>query len=357
MRDPRRSPALRRLLGAAVVAAIVIPAGGLLVWGFVEGRDQAALEAEREQPVKEPLRVGKSDGQAVITVDAETQERSGIETTALKLAPFRDETRAYATVLDPGRLTELANTYAGAKAALQTAQAKAAASKATFERTQALYNDRQNVSLAQQQAAEATFRTDQAALASAESQLRTLSATARQEWGAVLGQSLTDGSSLVGDLIERQSFLIQVTLPAGVTLATPPPSATIEIPNGERAEIKLVSVAARTDPKIQGVSFFYVTAAEAAVLPGMNAVAFLPSGAAVSGVVVPHKAIVWAQDRPWAYRRVGPEVFARIAIPTDLAAPGGFVVKELPDEAEIVTDGAQLLLSEEFRAQIQVGGD
>ncbi len=340
-----------------VVAAIAIPVGGLLVWGYVEGRDEAALEAEREQPVKEPLRVGKSDGQAVITIDAETQRRSGIETSALKSAPYRDEARAYATVLDPTRLTELANAYAGAKAGLQIAQAKAAASKAAFERTQALYGDHQNVSLAQLQATEAAFRTDQAALAAAESQLRTLSATARQEWGPVLGQSLTDGSSLVADLIERQCFLIQVTLPAGVTLANAPPAATLEMPNGERADIRLVSAAARTDPKIQGLSFFYLATAETTVLPGMNALAFLPSGAPVTGVMVPHKAIVWSRDHSWAYRRVGPELFARIAIPTELAVSGGYVVSDLPDAAEIVTNGAQLLLSEEFRAQIQVGGD
>ena len=357
MRDPRRSPALRRLFGAAVAIAIAIPVGGLLVWGFVEGRDQAALEAEREQPVKEPLRVGKSDGQAVITVDAETQERSGIETTALKSAPYRDEVRAYATVLDPARLTELANSYASAKAQVQTAQAKGATSKAAFERTQALYNDHQNVSLAQLQTVEAAFRSDQAVLAMAESQLRTLSATARQEWGPVLGQSVVDGSPLVTDLIELRCFLIQVTLPAGVTLANAPPSASIELADGERAELKLVSAAARTDPRIQGLSFFYVTGADTAVLPGMNVVALLPSGSAVTGVVVPHAAIVWSQDRPWAYRRVGPELFARIAIPTDLTASGGYVVRDLPDDAEIVTNGAQLLLSEEFRAQIQVGGD
>lgn len=63
------------------------------------------------------------------------------------------------------------------------------------------------------QAAEAAFGTDQASLVAAEAQVRTLSATAYQEWGAVLGKSLIEESPMIKALIERQSFLLQITLP------------------------------------------------------------------------------------------------------------------------------------------------
>jgi hypothetical protein len=90
----------------------------------------------------------------------------------------------------------------------------------------------------------------------------------------------------------------------------------------------------------------------------MNVLAFLPSGTILDGLTVPAAAIVWWQDRAWVYRRIGPETFTRTDIPTDLPAPGGgFIVKDLPKTTEMVTRGAQLLLSEEFRAQIQVGED
>ena len=90
----------------------------------------------------------------------------------------------------------------------------------------------------------------------------------------------------------------------------------------------------------------------------MNVLAFLRTGTTVDGVRVPAAAIVWWQDRAWVYRRANAETFTRIEIATDLPAPGGgYVVKDLPNSAEIVTRGAQLLLSEEFRAQIQVGED
>jgi hypothetical protein len=45
----------------------------------------------------------------------------------------------------------------------------------------------------------------------------------------------------------------------------------------------------------------------------------------------------------------------RVEIATHLPAPGGgYIVAGMPHDVEIVTGGAALLLSEEFRSQIQV---
>ena len=338
-----------------VVAAAVVAFGALLSWGFLAGRNEAAVEAQRERAVKVPIRVSGEAGEAVITIDADTQQRSGIETTALPSAPHQEEVRAYGMVLDVARLTELSNNYANAKAQVQTAQAKLAMSQPAFDRAEKLFNETHVVSQAQLQAAEAAFGTDQASLAAAQAQVRTFAATAYQEWGSVLGKSLVEESPMITALIERQNFLLQITLPPGVTIQAPPATAFIETGKADRANITFVSPATRIDPRIQGVSFFYTAAAESGVLPGMNVLAFLPSGRSTEGAAVPASAIVWWQGRAWAYRRTGQDTFIRVEIPTDLPAPGGgYIANDVPKDAEIVTRGAQLLLSEEFRAQIQV---
>src|SRR5262249_55079463 len=152
------------------------------------------------------------------------------------------------------------------------------------------------------------------------------------------------------------NFLLQITLPPGVILKAPPATASIETGKATRADITFVSPATRIDPRIQGVSFFYTAAAESGVLPGMNVLAFLLSGASSVGIAVPALAIVWWQVRAWVYRRTGEVPFVRDEIATDLPAPaGGCIAKDVPKDAEIVTRGAQLLLFEEFRAQIQLG--
>ncbi len=345
-----------RLLKTLAAIVAVLGVGGIAIWGFIEGRSEAGREAEQDRPVKAPQRVSIENGEAVIRLDAAAQREDGIETVALKNAPYQDQLRAYGTVLDLQPLTELANTYANARAQLQMAQAKLAASQTAFERAQKLYKDQQNMSAAQLQTAEAAFRVDQAGLAAAESQLRTLAGTAQQSWGPALGQALVNGAPLLARLIERQNILLQVTLRPGQSVAQPPAHALVLLDDGSHAPLQFVSPATKTDPRIQGLSFFFTASAESGLLPGMSVAASLPSGRQLEGAVVPSSAIIWAQGHAWAYFRSGPDAFARRAVATDLPAPGGgYVAQGQPDNAEVVAQGAQMLFSEEFRAQIHVG--
>lgn len=354
----QRSSRAGRLLRRALMATVLLGLAGLVVWGAIESRGEAAREAERERPVKAPLRIAELDGQPAVKLDPAALKANGIEVAALSPAPYQDQLRGYGTVLDLVQLTDLSNSYASARAQQQTAQARLAASKTAFERARGLYRNQQNVSLAQFQTAEATFQADQAALTAADSQVRTLAATALQNWGSVVGKALLDGSSLVARLIERQDFLIQVTLPPGVALPVPPQTATVDVEGGAPTSVSFVSPATKTDPRIQGMSFFYLAPASSGVLPGMNVLASLPSGAPGDGVAIPPSAVVWWQDRAWVYRQAGADTFVRTQLPTGLPTKdGGYVVKDLPSGAKVVTHGTQLLLSEEFRAQIQVGAD
>jgi hypothetical protein len=348
----RKGPWLRGMLAAIAVTACA----AAVIWGFLESREDLDREAEREKPIRAAARMAGATG--VIRVERAAQERSGIETTRLPAAPYLEQMRAYGMVLDTARLTELSNSYANAEAQLRTAQAKITFSKAAFERAQMLYDNERGVSQAALQSAEAAYRSDEASFGAALSLVQTLAATARQEWGPVLGKSLIERSATVARLIERQDFLLQVTLPPGMTLPKSVTAATIDSPGNGRTPITLVSPATRTDARIQGVSFFYLAPADSGVLPGMNMLAFISIGDSTDGVAIPPEAVVWWQDRPWVYRLTEPETFVRIKIATDQPAPGGgYIDRNLGADPEVVTHGAQLLLSEEFRAQIQVGED
>lgn len=339
----------RRFAWLVITGVIVLVVAALLIGSFLASRGEAATEAQSEQPVQTPSRVSNHDDATVITLDAKTQQRNGIETVTLKPAPYQPEIRAYSSVLDVALASGPNGSLVDLRTQLTTVRAKADASKAAFDRARKLYGNHQDVSLAQLQLAEATWRSDQAALAAAQT-------TALQAWGPVLGKSLIHGSLLIDKLIARKALLLQVTLPSGTTLTIPPAKASIELGNHSRAPITLVSAATRTDPKIQGVSFLYVTSAGNDTLPGMDVLALLPSGSPRNGEIVPASSIVWLQGRAWAYQRINADTFTRIEIATDHPAPGGgFFVTNLSSPAQIVTRGAQLLLSEEFRAQVQAG--
>ncbi len=341
----------RRWLWILLVAVLGLGLG--LILRGIEGRSEAD---EGNKLVSAPQRVTIENGVSVITLNTAAQQTSGIEVATLQNAPYQRQLRAYGAVLDLQPLTDLGNSYAGAEAQFQAAQAKLVASRMASERAQKLFKDQQNMSAAQFQAAEAAFRTDQASLAAAESQVRALAATAQQGWGPVLGQGVVDGSPMFTRLIKRQDMLIQVTLPPGVVLAEPPASALVEPDNGPPTKIAFVSRATKADPHIQGISLFYTAPADGTLLPGMNVLAFLPSGKTVEGAIVPPSAIVWWQGGAWVYLRTSPDTFTRHEVDTDFPAPdGGYVVTGLADNTLLVTRGAQMLLSEEFRPQVPAG--
>jgi hypothetical protein len=346
---------LSRLKVLITVVAVLI-LGGLAIWGFIEGRGEAAREAEQERAISAPQRMSIENGESVLTLDADAQRQDGIATVTLRNASHQDELRAYGRVLDLQALTELASGYTNAKAQLEIAQAKLAASQTAFARARKLYKDQQNVSAAQLQAAEAAFRIDQAGAAAAESQLRTLAATAQQSWGPVLGQAIVDATPLLARLIARQDVLVQVTLRPGQSIAEPPANGFAQLDDGSRVPLDFVSPATKTDPRIQGSSFLFTAPTSSGLLPGMSTAALLLGGHAIEGAVVPLSAIVWERGRAWAYFRSGPKTFARRAIRTDVPAPkGGYVAQGLPDNTEVVVRGAQMLFSEELRSQIRVG--
>ncbi len=348
-------PRLRTALVRLMVALVLVAAGVGVVWGYMAGQTERAIDAEEDTPVAPPLRVSMVAGEPTITLDEAALQSGGIHTVALQDVADDAKIHAYGLVLDLQPLTDLSNSYANTYAQLQTAEAKLDASRMAFERAQRLFQDQQNISAAQMQSAEAAFRVDQASVAAAQTQLQNLASSASQQWGAVLGRALVDRAPIFLRLLQREDVLLQVTLPPGESMVEPPRTAVAQSSGASPAKIAYVSPAPRTDSRIQGISYFYVVPANSGFLPGMNLDVTLSSGKSAAGAFVPASAVVWSDGKAWAYFKTGARTFARRAIVTDTPAPdGGYIVSGLPAGSEVVGSGAQMLLSEEFRAQIHI---
>ena len=340
----------RRRAAAALVALAIVVVG---VREFA-GRSGAA-GPERAAQAAPPA--ATSEGEPVVKLAAAAQRDGAIATMRVHNAAHRERLRAYGRVLDLQPLIGLANDHDRAAAARDIATAKLAASRSAFERAQKLYKDRQNISAAELQSAEAAYRVDQAGVAAAQAQLRTLAATAQQGWGAALADAVANDSDLLKQLIGRQKMLLQVTLRPGQTVEPPRAGAVVALDGGGRVALDFVSAASKTDPAIQGISFYFTAPAESGLLPGMSVLALLPEGATVEGAAIPAAAVVWEGGRAWAYFRIAPDTFARRPVSAERRAADGFyLMPGLPEGAEIVVGGAQILLSEEFRAQTGAGG-
>jgi hypothetical protein len=326
-----------------------------VIW-IAAGTSAAVSDDSPKSP--QPSSAAGSGEPGTVRLTADQQHQIGLQTAVLEAATHPEQFRAYGAVLDVARITDLTNSYANAQAQLQTAQAKFDVAKSAFERAQSLVH---SAILAKRdaEAAEGTFRTDQASLTAAESQLKTLAATARQEWGPVIGKGVVERSPQVVQLIERDQFLVQVTLPPGVVLAEPPRAALAQAPSrNANIDLQYVSPATRTDARIQGLSYFFVASGDSGLLPGMNTTVYVPSGKTYEGVFLEDTAIVQWQGRSWVYLRAGPDTFKRHPISTDQpVSDDDYVVQDIPPGSEIVIQGAQVLLSEEAKSELRGGSD
>jgi len=349
---------LRAVAGVACVLALI--AGAWKVAGQSGQPDQDEEPSSGAKPGVSRAAPSRSEGAdpASVKLSLVQQKQIGLETAVMKAEFHREQLRAYGTVVDIARITELTNSYANAKAQLQTAQAKFEVAKSAFDRTRNLV-DSAALPKKEAEVAEGAFRTDQATLAAAESQVKTLAATAQQEWGAVLGKGIVERSSDVVRLIERDQFLIQVTLSPGASLAKPPSTALAQSPARDaNIDLQYVSPATRTDARIQGLSYFFAAPGDSGLLPGMNTTVYVPSGKTYEGVFVEDTAIVRWQGRSWVYLRASPDTFRRQPISTDQPiSDDDYVVRDIPAGSEVVMRGAQVLLSEEAKSELRDADD
>ncbi len=336
-----------------ILTAVGLAVAALAIWGFIEGRKELALEAERERPVQVPSRVlAQPDGIAVV-FDAATQKRADIAVAPVQTATRRGEVEALATVLPPQDLIDLRNAYGAARTQVERTRAAAQASHREYERIKSLHGDEFNVSTKALEAAHAQWQTDEAAARGAAEAQEAVERGARQKWGGELAAAVAGDAASFERLAVGREVLMRVATPAGAALPKPPATARVAASDSSFRTATLISPSPQADPRIQGPTFFYAASSDG-LLPGTTLTAYLPIGAERSGAVVPADAVVWWQGKAWYYVQSAPDRFVRRELTGAQPVDEGWFVPGMPS-LNVVVRGAQTLLSEELRSQIQVG--
>ncbi len=311
-------------------------------------------DEDEQEAVKTPSHVSVKNGVAVITLDAATQEREGIRVELLSESFRRTELRATSVILSVSGLAALRNSYVAARTKLERDRVDLATSRSQYERTKTLYDENQNMSLQAMQSAEAMFRNNQAQVAADEQDTNLQLDTIRQNWGSVVEKWVSSNSTTLNAVLDQGEFLVQVVFPPG-EVAIAPRTLSITAPGNQSVQARLVSPMPQVNAQIQGVSYLYIIPSRAGLAIGMNLAVLVPIGHSVKGMFVPQGAIVWWQGKAWVYEATSPTTFTRREVLTENPVSGGdFVPGSIfTPGTKVVTAGAQALLSEEFRSQIQ----
>ena len=313
-------------------------------------------DEDAKNAINIPSHVAVVNGQTIITYDQAIQKRMDIVASALHASTARNEEATTATVLPVQQILTLRNNYLAAQAQLEKAQATFSVSAQEYERLKGLYDHNQEASLKSLQAAQGTMQVDKATVEAANRNLELAQVAVREDWGPVVANWVQRGGPELDRVLTQSTLLVQVTSPAG-SFTSVPAVIMLSTSAAPRLQGRYISVLPRIDPLIQRSTLLYVTPGRPQLAPGINLVARLPLGPVRRGVIIPYSAIVWWHGQAWAYVQIGNDKFVRKEIFTSAPLETGyFVVSGFDPGTRVVTEGAQFLLSEEFRSAIQPEG-
>jgi hypothetical protein len=265
---------------------------------------------------------------------------------------------------------------ANARSEVSASTAEVTAARSAYERLRTLNADKKNVSdravdeaLARLQGGEAKLKAATETVKLIESSLQ--SAGPAEEKPLVLphegdvvevmaqpGETIESGAPILR-VTRLDHLLARVEIPIGQAVSPGISTARIAPLGQEDQPIAAERIATSTtiDPKSQGQSFlFRLGETRSGMRPGLAITAYLATaGASRKGVVVPRSAIIRHEGKTFAYVQVSSDQFVRKEMPvTEPVAGGYFTVLGFAPGDRIVIVGAQLLLSEEFKAQTQI---
>ncbi|MCW3663686.1 metal transporter [Burkholderia cenocepacia] len=335
-----------RLILLSVISLALASGAG---WYIYQAVHDSGASTTADAPPSPPPAVQTVNGETVVVVNADAQRASHIEVAPLSAVTSQSGISADATVIDLQPLFDLRNRLASARADVDTLTAQAASSRTQYQGSRTLYADDRNVSLKSLQAAQSAMQGDDAKLQSARVTLNGLDGAMRQQFGDALANA---AAALASKLFQRlqsgQAVVLRVTLPASFGM-TPPERIAVDTPDGRAVPAQRLSASPLADPAVQGSPWLYV--ADAALPANLRTSARVPtSSQTVSGLLIPEQAVVWYGGQTWAYVRTAPERFTRRYVPAGSEGGHGFMVTSgFHAGDQIVTQGAQLLLSEELK--------
>ena len=269
-----------------------------------------------------------------LTLTAEQLEKLGVTTQPAQAIDYREESIGYGVVLEHQAIAQ-------AVADLQTAQATAQFSKASFERARQLHGTQGAMSADLEQTAEQKAAVDSASLTLTTEKLSTT-------WGMKPPwKDIHD--SRVQSLAHGDTQLVRVTFPLGTLQGTPAElhGARVGSSRPEATSDMHPVWLAPADATIPGRSFFTLLPA-GALAEGERLQVWAPVGQPTSGALVPMAAIVLNNSKYWCYVEKTPGTLVRVEVDTGRPTTGGYFVTEevKPGDKIAITAAAQLLAKE-----------
>lgn len=307
---------------------------------------------ESEQPQQTP--VAMLNGLPVIHLTKHQQTLSGLIIKILQATKYQAEIIAYGEAIDLQPLLDLRSRYFQAETRSKIAQTKLNLAQQSLTRVRNLHRN-DAISKRKLQIQQSLWEQAQAHYDAIGYEIKSIKESALLNWGIPLSEwTFTPDSKEFSQLIAGQQTLLQVTLTPGQTFPEHTDSIFISRTGLRNTAVKarFLSLAQETNEDLQGETYFFITSED--IQTGTHVTAWITQKQDnILGVIIPASALVRHLGQTYVYLQKSDTEFTRNVVATQLQTADGYFVQSgtLPGY-KLVTTGAQILLSEEFRSQI-----
>jgi hypothetical protein len=293
----------------------------------------AAASSAEERP--SPSQSEQSEQSVTLALTHAQQQAAGIQIDHPLPFASAQSIEAYGLVLDPLALV----TDAGR---MDSTQAAASAAEAEVARLDRLYRNDSQASLKSLQAAQtlAVEATTQAQAAAMSFQL---------QWGPVAALNSAQRRTLIESMVAGRALLLSANVPGNHIGGAVSARALVEV-DGLHVAARVLGPLPRTDAQSQGaVWLLQIERRPLALGPGARTLVRL-NGAAVSGLLLPATALLYAEQGAYVYRQIsagGDQMFQYAPVTVKLLARvgEGWLVDGLARTDNIVVQGTGVLWS------------
>lgn len=317
--------------------------------------------ADSDEPIDTPESEQLFKGQPMIFMDEERQKRSGLKIIKTQATLFKPEIIAYGQAINISPLLSTRSHYLSAIAQQDGFKARFTQAEKNISRLRKLHKN-EVISTKKLQKQLSDWHSVKAMYDKNIYQSQLIINNSKLQWGELLTLWATKKNSPQFDkLINGELTLLQVTLPP----AAQPLLSHIEkifiSPTGTRStavEASFVCILPQVNNISQGVQYIFLSKATK-IKAGMNFSAWLPQKQQKQqGVIIPGSSLAWHLGQSFVFIRIDAEYFVHRNILNPIKTHDGYYVGEqITKGEELVITGAPMLLSHEFRSQIQSEAD
>jgi len=300
------------------------------------------------------------DGLTYINLPAVVEKNSGIKLQKISISTHEQSIPSYGITVNLSPLLKNQNDFTNLKYQKTKLLAKLDEEAEQISKLIILNKDNKNIadSVVQEKNIEISDLKNDIAIIN--NNIKNLLFNIDHQWGKDFKELITDSKNhYLEKLLHNEYRLIKITIPINQTLDIIPKEIKVSPSNQPKKTYKaiFISKAQDTDQSIQGKSFYYyVTENDLEI--GLKLKAFIVSDKIEPDnayLFIPKESVIWSSGKAWVFIKNNEGNFLRKPLPRLVEIDGGWIIKEgiIIENDKIVVDGAQLLLSEEFKYQIK----